>query len=1524
MRRSPLVALLLLVGFAVISVAVWNLSGCSKGGKGDKSETGPEGITLELAASSSQAQVFRNIELTATLKNAYNMPIADEGIVFWLISKTKSKGMATPLYGGPSETFITRGPSIVDRQRALSKQRALARDDLESSVQRPTSLTPAGISPTRRTGVGRDSIVDSLRNVPQIAPRRAAPPVVPLTQPDVNLDLCIPGAAFANVVTDSMGIASVLVTSETLMDYVILARYDIGTESNQLPIRFVANPSYRCSLSLTADRTVSYTGDEDENVVTITGRLVYSEEPVVGQQLTFTASTTTGGQAENVTFLPGEVGITNSSGEVVVQVWAEDVGTFNICVECPDFDCPSGTPTDISGACKYIDFKKNICEVELTVDPNTVQSDGEEEVTATAVLTMNSEPLVNEQLVFSLTYEEALSDSESVYFTATGNSDDYSVYTGDTGTAVVHIRSYGYSDVCTVTATMANKCEGGSEDDKASDSRLVTFKANECIFLLTVDRASALSDGEVASQIEVTGTLTFNGEPDPSERVELSLMAKDMPDTPFLTGYFAPNGADTIALITDDNGQVKVKFGSNGAGECTVHGEVVGYTCPGMEGTLKDDVSVTFNENQCEMTVTAAPSVASSLGEPVLISAVVTINGNPIPPGFGVNFSIGEIQLGDIPKITFESTGGQNAKAYTDENGVAWAVVMSDGYVGACEIQAESEVNCPGSDDSVEGSVNITFKPNECRIVIEPDKSIVKADNTDFATLTMGVNMNDEHFVEAGIPIKLSTDMEQATFVESDSDTVIVHTGADGLATVTLKSDGGVGECNIHATTEMPSGPFYTCPGSDDPISGSTALTFQTNVCLMTVNVPASAKADGKDVIATAQVTINGEPVDAGIEVIFGASLDGVVFTGGETAFTNQSGVVTAQFNSPGFTGLCKITARTTDEYQCPGTINVIEGSADIIFDENDCVLELTIDPMVAKANGSEVSALAILTMNGEPVAGEEIMFTANLEGVKFSKSQSKSVTEVTDALGQALVKFYSEHSTGDCMIMAVTTNYTCLGTGVYPAANETMKFEPEDYSIELTAISSDPNSSDGSSAAADGLTEIQLRAALTDKNGLPVGGAFITFGCENGCIEHHGSPVVTNTRGVATTRMQTSVMLSRDIAGPEEDVSIWADYVGPTGTHRQSISYRFRKIRVASVFADDWSILEDGSVETTFGAYVMCSDNRPVAGVAVELASILGIFTANGENTVTVATDYQGRAASTIAGHCLHGESTESARIAQKYCDFGNMANMDPPAFWTQKHMVFEEGGAGCYDLNFSEFMESEICFKTLGEEEGDDCQTAPYQDRCVSDVWVCLTRKSDGSAVIGENVDLYVHSFTNTGAIAFFNGNQNLQMVSGTTDSDGCINAHLDVTGGGRVILRAHTVGFGTITADTSVLFGRQFCTRVTTSSSSVKVGESVKFTVWGGCSKSYHWAIKDGTGGIPNAGILGEYEDFEIFWGEEGDYVICVCDEYDDCVSAFVAVAAEEEPEESASAAPSTRGTGLTRRSVKPKPTPAPSKK
>ena len=1200
------------------------------------------------------------------------------------------------------------------------------------------------------------------------------------------------------------------------------------------------------------------------------------------------------------------------------------MGTFNICVDCGDFLCPSGTPTDMSGACKYIDFKTNICELELTVDPNTALADGNEEITATAVLTMNSAPLVNETVVFSLEHDAAQDDNEKVYFTATASGDNYSVYTDEAGTAVVKIRSYGYADACTVKAEMDEYCEGST--DNAHDSRLVMFTSNECLFILTVDKASALSDGEVASQIEVTGSLTFNGAPVASKRVELSLLTKGTANEFFPTGYFALNGADNIALVTDENGEVRVKFGSKTTGECTVHGEVVDFVCPGLGGTLKDDVSVTFNENQCEMTMAAVPSVANALKEPVTVSAAITINGNPAPAELGVNFSIREPQLDG--KISFESTGGENAKAYTDENGVAWVVVMSDGYVGPCEIEAKTEDNCMGSEKPVEGSVHITFKPNDCRIVIEPDKSIVKADNTDFATLTMGVNMNGDHFIRAGIAIQLSTDLLKATFVESGSQTAIVHTGADGLATARLKSDGGVGECNIQATTETPRGTF-TCPGSDLAIVGSTALTFQTNVCVMTVNVPASANADGKDVAVTATITINDEPADAGIEVQFDASLDGVVFTSGEDAYTNQSGTATATFKSAGYTGLCTITARTTD-YACPGTTEAIEGSSNIIFGENDCVLRLTIDPMVAKANGSEVSALAVLTVNGEPVAGENVDFTAHLSGVKFSKSQTKGVTEVTDAFGQALVKFFSDASTGDCPITAVTQSYTCLGTETKPSAMETMKFEPEDYSIELTAVSDDPYSGDGSSAAADGLTEIQLRAALTDKNGLPVGGAQITFGCENGCIIRHGSPVITNQLGVATTQMWTSVMLVDDTTGPEEDVSIWADYLGHSGTHRQSISYRFRKIRVASVSASDFSILEDGSEETVVTARALCSDGYPVSGVAVELASYLGIFE-SGENVIMLATDSQGYASARLKGHCLHGRSTESARIAQTYCDFGNINNIDPPVFWNSKHVVFEEGGALCYSLKFDENIDKEICFKTVSEDQAstNPCQDGAYEDECFADVWVCLTDKANDLPVIGKRVDLYIHSFSNSGAIAFFNGDQNLQVVSATTDSDGCVNARLDVTGGGRVLLRAQTAGFGTITANVMVTFGGQFCTRVEPGGTSVKTGESVKFTVWGGCSGSYHWRIDNesggvGSGGIPNAGVLGENETFEIYWTEEGEYTICVCDEYDDCASAFVAVAKEEEPEESATGSATRGGTGLSRPSVKPKPTPAPSKK
>ncbi len=1159
MRRSPLVTLLLVVGFAALSVTIWNLSGCSKGGGGGGSDVGPEGATLELTASSSQAEVFRNIELTAILKDAYNMPIAGERIVFKLLSKSQTVAAGSPLYRGLSSSkSISRGPSIVSQQRAVSPQTALPMASSDR-MSRPSRFDSTSLKQSGASGLSGQSLGNGL---PSVLPGRSAKLPVPLAKAEVTLDGYEAGSIFAEKATDSMGGVSVVVTSETLKSYVICAATSGGVNSNQVSLQFMPNLSYRCNLSLTADSTLVHTGSD--NPVIITGKLAYNEEPVVGQTLNFSASTTMGEATEDVVFSPSKVGTTNSSGEVVVQIYSDEMGTYNICVET-DYSCPSGSPLDTSSSCKYIDFRKNICNVELTVDPTTVQANGNDEITATAVLTMNSELLKNEPVIFSLDYTRDLKSGWRVYFTETDSDAPYSVYTDANGTAVVTIRSYGYTDNCTVKAEMKNLCDGESAAD----------------------------------------------------------------------------------------------------------------------------------------------------------------------------------------------------------------------------------------------SVDVTFKPNKCDISVVPDKTVVKA--------------------------------------------------------------------------------------------------------------------DGSEVTATATVKVNDGPVGAGVEVKFDASLTGVVFTSGEDAYTNESGVATAKFNSPGYSGFCTITARTTDAYPCPGSTDLIEGSADVTFEANECELQLTIDPMVAKANASEVSALAVLTVNGQPVPGQSIVFSAHLTGVKFSKSDTSSAKQVTDSLGQALVKFYSDSSTGDCLITAVTESYTCSGTKTKPSAEKTMNFESEDYLIALTAQSDDPYSKDGSSAAADGLREIQLRAVLTDKNGLPVGGAEIMFGCENGCLEHYGSPVVTTAQGVATTRMTTSVMLSDDTAGPDEEVSIWADYISANGTHRQAISYRFRKIRVASLSATDYSILEDGSEKTVLTVKVTCSDGYPVEGVGVELASHLGIFE-TAESMMLVGTDSQGNASATLRGHCLHGRSSESVRIEQKYCDFGNVSGMEPPVFWTSKHVVFEEGGAGCYSLKFDDTVPKNICFKHLTEDE----DGGPYDDRCTGEVWLFLKSLSDGSPIPGKQVRLYIYSFSNAGAVAFFNGDQTLQSITATTDGDGSISAYLDVTGGGRVLLRAQTTGgFGAVTANTSYMFGQQFCVRISPSYGAVKEGNVVTFTAWGGCSKTYHWTVPEG--GAPTSGVTGENEQFPVYWSAEGQYEVKVCDDYDDCATAYVMVEAKAEPSPSATGGGGlTRGSGLRRGFATPTPTPAPDNK
>ena len=1163
MRRSPLVTLLLVVGFAALSVTVWNLSGCSKGGGGGGgSDVGPEGATLELTASSSQAEVFRNIELTATLKDAYNMPVADERIVFKLVSKSQTSATRSLLSRGLlSSRSFSRGRSVLNQQRTVVSQTTVPRASA-SRMPGPPGPDLTSVRQSRAPGLAGPS---AIRGVPPALSARSVRSPVPLGAAEVTLDKYEAGSTFAEKSTDGMGGVSVVVTSETLMNYVIFAATQHGVNSNQVSLQFMPNPSYRCSLTIAADRTITNTGSD--NPVVITGKLTYNEEPVVGQTLRFSASTTMGEPTDDVIFSPSKIGTTNSSGEVVVQIYSNEMGTYNICVNA-DYSCPSGSPLDTSSSCKYIDFRKNICNVELTVDPNTAQANGSDEITATAVLTMNSEPLKNEPLIFSLDYAKDAQSAWRVYFTETEGDSPYSVYTDENGTAVVTIRSYGYTGECTVKAEMKNPCDGETAEDSA----------------------------------------------------------------------------------------------------------------------------------------------------------------------------------------------------------------------------------------------DIMFKPNKCAITVVPDKTVVKA--------------------------------------------------------------------------------------------------------------------DGTEVTATATVKVNDQPVGAGVEVRFDASLTGVEFTSGKDSYTNSSGVVTAKFRSLGYSGLCTITARTTDAFPCPGSTDLIEGSSDVTFEANECDLQLTIDPMVAKANASEVSALAVLTMNGQPVPDQSIVFKALLSGVKFSKSGTSTAKQVTDSAGQALVKFYSDGSTGDCPITAITESYKCLGTDTQPSAEKTMQFESEDYSIVLTAKSDDPYSKDGSSAAADGLRQIQLTAVLTDKNGLPVGGANIMFGCENGCLEHYGSPVVTNAQGVATTRMTTSVMLADDTAGPDEQVSIWADYVAGNGTtHRQSISYRFRKIRVSSLSATDYSILEDGSEKTTLTAKVTCSDGYPVEGVGVEFASHLGVFE-TGESMILVGTDSQGKASGTLRGHCLHGQSTESARIEQKYCDFGNSSGMEPPVFWTSKHVTFEEGGAGCYSLKFDDTVPKDICFKHLGEDD----EGGPYDDKCHGDVWIFLSRLADGSAVAGKQVRLYIDSFSNAGAIAFFNGDHNLQSITATTDGDGSINASLDVTGGGRVLLRAQTTGgFGTITANTSYMFGEQFCVRISPSYGAVKVGDVTNFTAWGGCSKTYHWEVPEG--GVPNSGVTGENEQFPVYWSTEGEYTVKVCDDYDDCATAYVMVEAKEQPSPSPSATGGgglTRGNGLRRGFATPTPTPSPDSK
>ena len=1498
MRRSWLVSLLLVVGFALISTAVWNLSGCSKGGGGGKGEVGPAGIMLTLGASPSETPVFRTVELTATLRDAYNMAVSDEKVYFYL----KSKGQ------------VARGVSASPGGVGRSYPRHLVPRELRPagrSVQGPGSVKSrfGSEGPSARSvpGPGRSANrpVSPVEG-PVGGLARGASPFLPanpplgagLTQTSVDLDEFEVGQVVGEVMTDSMGVASLLVTSQTLRTYTIYASAK-GVNSNEVVISFVANPMYRCSLYLTTDKTMAYA--DEQSWITITGKLVYSEEPVVGATLAFKATTTTGEETFDVNFLDGKTGTTNSNGEVTTRIQSLVTGTYNICVEAVGYECPSGSPIDSSAACKYVDFRENICELDLALSPETAQADGVEQVTAEAYLTMNGEPVgKNVKVNFYVFYQPQSPESQKVYFTSTGTG-IASAYTDENGKAVQTLVSYGFVGDCEVVAESDEPCPGS--DEKAKDEGHVTFKANDCVFTLAVDKTHTLSDGRPESQVEATGTLSFNGKPVENAHVRLSLGLDG--------AYFVTNHEKEIELVTDENGQVKEKFGSTSPGECELSGRVLDFICPGSQGFLEDSVSVFFERNICQLTVTADPSVANSLGEPVTVTATATINGNPAPKDTAINF---EAVYDGQGSVTFETTNQSTAVGYTDENGQASVVVKSLGYVGTCEIRASSLQPCPGSDDKVVGSTYVTFKPNVCEIVIVPDKMVAKADGIDSIALTIYINVNGEPLAQPNIAVSLSLSLDKAYFVESQTNTLTVHTDQAGRAAATIKSAGGVGDCKISATTVD-----YNCPGSESKILGSAVVSFQTNVCLLTVNVPSSAKADGSEVTATATLTLNGEPVGPGTKIRFSAGLDGVVFSasgqGTVDVFTDVNGIATAKFYSMGYTGRCTITAQTVD-YICPGSDDYHpSGSAEIIFEENLCKLGLTLVPMVAKADGSEVTATATLTLNGQPVANQGITFRVWLDGVFFSKNKQNQVTEYTDSNGQAVTKFYSDGSTGDCKVVAITETYTCPGTDERPTASQTMKFEPNDYIITLTARSTDPYSQGGGSAPADGKTLIHLTAVLKDKNGHPVVGGDIRFGCENGCIERCGSPVKTNDQGVATTRMWTSVMVSSDPNAPDEDVSIWADYTSPTAkTHRQAISFRFRKIGVTSLTACDYSILEDGSEETKLTAKVRDTDGYPVEGVPIRLASQLGVFVETGANTTLVATNANGEACATLKGHCLHGLSTESATIEQEYCDFCDQPGQKSPAIYETQNLFFEEGGNGCYKLEFIINPEN-VCLE-IGQGEDEE-----YRDSCYAEVWLRLTKIADGSPVAGKKVTAKVQRYTNPKGTAYFNYNVNLQQVDGTTDADGYVRLTLDATADGEALLRAWSDEFRvTAPGGAVVRFSKAFCTRVFPSFGVVDEGGTVKFYAAGGCSKHYTWEVPDG--GVPTSGITSEYEEFEVYWTKAGQYKVTATDEFDDWATAVVIVREKAKPSPSPTPTPTPGRKGSYR--AGPTPTPAPRKK
>lgn len=472
---------------------------------------------------------------------------------------------------------------------------------------------------------------------------------------------------------------------------------------------------------------------------------------------------------------------------------------------------------------------------------------------------------------------------------------------------------------------------------------------------------------------------------------------------------------------------------------------------------------------------------------------------------------------------------------------------------------------------------------------VTPDEAVI-ADNVQFATLTASIK-DASGAVVPGQALTFSVeglnDAQNAsaatlfTDAQSHNKQLAVVTDARGQAAVMLRSK--VAKKGT-VTVKMDNGKIKTVPVT------FTADTESASVASLTVTKN-DAHANGVDANEIEAVVhdVHGNPL-ANFTVEADVDNDGVVDISSSTDVNGRT------------------TLRVTNERAGETTVTVRSGSmarafkvATVHFHVDKSAThiaagDLTVDTG-AKADGTDSNALTVKVTDSNGNVAKDVTLEISASGTAGNAVVTPSVVQ-TDNNGLASAAVTSLKA-GQFTVTAVVRE-----SG--KSANATTEFVSDDATATIT----DSNMHVTSGAKADGKLTNSVQVIVTDAQGNLVPGVSVSFVADNAAVKFAESASTTDTNGVASTTMTSTLAGQFKITATVGNVS------------RNMDTTFIADISTAQIIADNLTVgtgaLADGIDKNTVQAIVTDAEGNLVSGASVT-------FGVSGDSSKTVITALTG-----------------------------------------------------------------------------------------------------------------------------------------------------------------------------------------------------------------------------------------------------------------------------------------------------------